>query len=196
MLAAFRAGPDAVHVGSLGLAVDPIASVLADGIGQLGRALLMVDPNCRPAVITDRAAYLDRLRAVLARADVVKVSADDLGFIAPDRDPESAARALLDLGPTVILLTDGARTVRVVADGYAFDVPVPVVEVVDTVGSGDAFGGAFLARFMERSGDRRGLRDPDMVRDAVELAIEVASVTCQRPGADPPRRAEVAWPAL
>jgi fructokinase len=156
----------------------------------------MVDPNCRPVAITNRAAYRDRLHRVLARADVVKVSADDLDFIAPGEVPADAAGALLELGPTVVLLTDGARSVRVIGDGFAFDLPVPVVEVMDTVGSGDAFGGAFLARFMERSGERAGLRDPDMVRDAVELAIEVASVTCQRPGADPPRRAEVAWPSL
>jgi fructokinase len=197
VLGAFRGSPRAVHLGSLGLAVEPIASALADGILQLGDGVLvMVDPNCRPVVITNRAAYRDRLHRVLARADVVKLSADDLDFIAPGEVPADAAGALLELGPTVVLLTDGARSVRVIGDGFAFDLPVPVVEVMDTVGSGDAFGGAFLARFMERSGERAGLRDPDMVRDAVELAIEVASVTCQRPGADPPRRAEVAWPSL
>jgi fructokinase len=195
VLPAFRPGPDAVHVGSLGLGVEPIASSLADGIGQhAGGAVVMVDPNCRPQVILDRETYLYRLRAVFARADVVKVSVDDLGFIAPGDVPEAAARALVAMGPAVILLTDGARSVRVIAAGYAFEVPVPVVEVVDTVGSGDAFGGAFLARFMETSGERAGLRDHGIVRDAVGLAVRVASLTCQRLGADPPRRLELTWP--
>jgi fructokinase len=195
VLPAFRPGPDAVHVGSLGLAVEPIASSLADGIGQLAaRALVMVDPNCRPQVILDREAYLHRLGSVLARADMVKVSVDDLRFIAPGEVPEAAARALVDTGPAVVLLTDGPRTVQVIAAAYTFDVPVSVVEVVDTVGSGDAFGATFLARFMETSGERAGLRDAVIVRDAVGLAIRVASLTCQRPGADPPRRSELTWP--
>jgi fructokinase len=189
---AFCPGPDAVHIGSLGLAVEPIASALADGIECLSdRVLVMVDPNCRPRVIADRDAYLDRLRNVLARADVVKVSVDDVGFIAPGEVVEAATRALAAPGPAVVLLTDGPRTVRVFAAGYTLDVPVPHVEVVDTVGSGDAFGGAFLARFMEMSGEGAGLRDPAVVRDAVGFAVQVASLTCQRPGADPPRRSEL-----
>ncbi len=43
----------------------------------------MVDPNCRPTVFGDREAYLARLEAVLARADVVKVSGDDLAYLVP-----------------------------------------------------------------------------------------------------------------
>jgi fructokinase len=196
VLAALRTGPDAIHLGTLGLVAEPIRSALAAGLERVDPStLVMVDPNCRPRVIRDREAYMHRLRGVLARADVVKVSGDDLAFMAPDVAPDAAARAVLALGAGVVLLTDGARTVRVVAGGYAFDVPVPEVEVVDTVGSGDAFGGAFLAWLMESGGGRLGLADPEVVRDAVERAVQVASLTCQRPGADPPRRDEVGWPA-
>ena len=196
VLAALRAGPDAVHLGTLGLVAEPIGSALATGLRGLDPAtVVMVDPNCRPAVIRDREAYMERLRGVLARADAVKVSGDDLVFMAPDVALEAAAVDVLALGPSVVLLTDGARTVRVFAHGFAFDVPVPAVEVVDTVGSGDAFGGAFLAWLMESGGGRAGLEEPEVVREAVERAVEVASLTCQRPGADPPRRDEVAWPA-
>ena len=196
VMAALRTGPDAIHLGTLGLVAEPIRSALAAGLERVDPStLVMVDPNCRPRVIRDREAYMHRLRGVLARADVVKVSGDDLAFMAPDVAPDAAARAVLALGAGVVLLTDGARTVRVVAGGYAFDVPVPEVEVVDTVGSGDAFGGAFLAWLMESGGGRLGLADPEVVRDAVERAVQVASLTCQRPGADPPRRDEVGWPA-
>lgn len=192
---ALQAGPEAVHLGTLGLVAEPIGSALAAGLRDLDpAAVVMVDPNCRPGAIPDRNVYLDRLRGILASADVVKVSGDDLGYLEPDVPPESGVRSLLALGPTLVLLTDGARTVRVVADGFAFDVPVPTVPVVDTVGSGDAFGGAFLAWLMESGGGRAGLENMEVVREAVVRAVEVASLTCQRPGADPPRRAEVAWP--
>jgi fructokinase len=196
-LAVLRSEPGAMHVGTLGLMVDPMASALAAAVARADRAtLVMVDPNCRPRVIVDREAYLARLRGVLGRADVVKVSADDLTYITPDAAPLDAARLLLTDGAGVVLLTDGARAVTVLTEGFAFELPVPAVEVVDTVGSGDAFGGAFLARWIERGSGRSELADPVALRDAVALAIEVASLTCQRPGADPPWRSELEGSSL
>ena len=190
--AALATTPVALHVGTLGLVAEPIATTLANAVQAVGAAtLVMVDPNCRPRAIPDRAAYLDRLRRVLARADVVKVSVDDLAYLAPDQPARDAAAALLGQGPRVVLLTDGARSVRVTGHSFSFDVPVPSIRVVDTVGSGDAFGGAFLGRWIELGLGREALADAGLVREAVEVAIEVASLTCQRPGADPPRRAEV-----
>lgn len=194
-LAMLRSEPGAIHVGTLGLVVDPMASALAAGIGRTARStLVMVDPNCRPRVIPDRDAYLARLRSVLSRADVVKVSADDLTYLAPEMTPLDAARSLLTDGVGVVLLTDGARAVTVLAGGFAFELPVPATDVVDTVGSGDAFGGAFLARWIERGLGPVDLANEAALREAVVLAIDVASVTCQRPGADPPHRAELDWP--
>jgi fructokinase len=196
VLVALRTEPRVVHVGTLGLVIEPMASALASGIARAGPdTLVMVDPNCRPRVILDREAYLARLGGVLARADVVKVSADDLSYIAPGARPRDAARTLLADRDGIVLLTDGASSVSVVAPGFAFELPVPNVKVVDTVGAGDAFGGGFLARWVERGFGRPELADETAVRDAVTLAIDVAVRTCLRPGADPPRRHELAWPA-
>ncbi|HEY8198782.1 MAG TPA: PfkB family carbohydrate kinase [Candidatus Limnocylindrales bacterium] len=197
VLAAMRSDPQAVHLGGLGLAVEPIASALESGIAALRPAtLVMVDPNCRPRAIVDRDAYVERFRRLLSRVDVVKLSEDDRAYVMPELSADAAASALLALGPTLILLTDGPRAVRVIGRRVAFDVEVPAVEVVDTVGAGDAFGGAFLARFMDRSGARAGLGDERVVRDAVEVAVAVACQTCRRTGADPPRRGEIAWPLV
>ena len=68
---------------------------------------------------------------------------------------------------------------------------MPAVEVVDTIGAGDAFGGAFLAWW---SG--HGLTGADLGRcgpvgEALQAAAEVASLTCARAGAEPPWLAEV-----
>jgi fructokinase len=191
--AALADAPAAVHVGTLGLAVEPLATAIGAAAAELPRTtLLMVDPNCRAAVIADPSAYVARLHRILARAGIVKASVEDLAYISPGTTPVDAARFLVAAGAGVVLVTDGPRPVRVVAPGVAFEIAVPPVKVVDTVGSGDAFGGAFLARWIERGHGRAGTQDEAALRDAVTLAIEVAGITGGRPGADPPRRAEVA----
>ncbi len=195
--AALASDPSALHVGTLGLVLDPMATALAAGVGQLsGSTLLMIDPNCRPLVIRDRSAYLERLDRILVRADVVKVSTDDLAYLAPGLEPLAAARAILARGPSVVLLTDGGRPLVVLARRETLEIAVPVEGIVDTVGAGDAFGGAFLARWIERGLDRTDLADPAAVREAATMAIEVAHLTCQRPGADPPWRSETRWPSV
>jgi len=195
--AALATHPRAFHLGTLGLVLEPMASALADGVAAVApETLVMLDPNCRPAVIPDRAAYVDRLDGVIARADVVKASGDDLAYLAPGDEAVDAARAIAARGPSVVLLTDGGRAVVVITATDTFEMPVPRVDVVDTVGAGDAFGGGFLARWIERGLGRPDLADTTLVREAVGLAIEVAAVTCQRAGADPPRRDELGWPPV
>ncbi len=191
---ALATDPSAIYVASLGLVLLPMARSLVDGIGHASPAtLVMVDPNCRPPVIPNRSAYRTRLAAVFARADVVKVSADDLGYLTPNLQAVDAARDLLDRGPAAVLLTDGPRPVVCLTPSATFSVAVPEVPVVDTIGAGDAFGGAFLASWTERGLGRDALRDEVLLRAAVERSVEVASLTCQRAGADPPRRDELAW---
>jgi fructokinase len=154
----------------------------------------MLDPNSRPRVVHDRSVWLDRVRGVMARADIVKVSTDDLVYLSPATDPVEAARGLIDLGPTVVLLTDGPRDVRVLTRAAEFEVPVPAVAVADTVGAGDAFGGGFLAHWIGRGWGRPQLSDADALRETVAYAVLVAGATCRRPGADPPWRTDLDWP--
>ncbi|MFL5675281.1 MAG: carbohydrate kinase family protein [Chloroflexota bacterium] len=192
---AVGAKPAALHLGTLGLVLEPAATALADGVAAVSpKTVVMLDPNCRASMIRDRAGYLARLDRVLARADVVKVSVDDLAYLDPGSSPIDAARTLAKRGPGVVLLTDGGRPVLVITSNVAEEVDVPSVRIVDTVGAGDAFGGAFLARWTERGLGRADLADLAALHDAVTLAVDVATITCQRAGADPPRRSETAWP--
>ena len=184
-----------LHVGTLGMVLEPMATTLEATVSGVGDdVLVMLDPNCRPRVTPDRADYLARLRRMLQRADVVKVSTDDLDFIAPD-DRAGGVAGLFDGGASVVLHTDGGRAVHAHWKGEEIEVAVPAVDLVDTIGAGDAFGGAFAAWWDQAGLGRGDLLDRDRVRCAVAAAVEVAAISCTRVGAQPPRRAELgaAW---
>jgi fructokinase len=150
-----------------------------------------VDPNCRPAFIPDRAAYRRGLGALLRHADVVKASDDDHAYLEPSRAPADTARSLLDDGPAVAVVTLGGEGALIVTRAGETTVPAPKVEVVDTIGAGDAFGGGFLAWWQLRGHGRAELADPDALRAATAFACAVAARTCERAGASPPTLAEV-----
>lgn len=193
--AALAAGPAALHLGTLGLVLEPMATRITEALADLAPGtFVMLDPNCRAPAIRDRDAYLARLLDIIRHADVVKASRDDLEFLWPGMPAAVAAHRILAAGPSAVLVTDGARPVRSYTSAWTLDVDVPRRPIVDTVGAGDAFGGAFLARWTERGFGRAQLVDRSAVAESVQLASEVASVTCGRSGADPPRRSEVNWP--
>jgi fructokinase len=191
--AALPGGVTALHTGSLALVMEPIATSIERLItcDIPPHILVMIDPNCRPEVITDQAVYRARLSRILRRADVVKVSVEDLGYLAPGVPSRAAAAGLLDSGPGLVLITDGPHPARALLPGQEVSVDVPTVKVVDTIGAGDAFGGAFLAWWSGNELTRTDLHRSGPVREALQAAAEVASLTCTRPGAEPPWLAEV-----
>jgi fructokinase len=187
-LAALPAAVAYLHVGTLGLVLEPMARALEALVARLaGEALVMVDPNCRPALPPDRG----RLARVLAGADVVKVSDDDLAWLSPGVPPLEAGRVLLDGGAAVVLLTRGGKGAFAIDADGAVEVAAPPVDVVDTIGAGDAFSGGWLAYWSEHGLGRAELAQRDAVLAATRFACLVAALTCARAGAEPPRRTEL-----
>jgi fructokinase len=123
---------------------------------------------------------------VLRHSDLVKVSEEDLAWLDPGRSPAAAARALLERGPTAVLLTrgpDGAAVVTAAADTAIEPV---AADVVDTIGAGDAFGGGFLAWWTSHGLGRAELARDELVVEAARFAAVVAARTVARAGASPP----------
>ena len=191
-LAALPTDPAALHVGGLGLVLEPLALAVEAMVERLtGRALVMLDPNVRPSVIADPQAHAARLDRLIGKADVVKVSEEDLAALSPGVPAQTAAAQLLSRGPGLVLLTLGGKGAIAIGRFGSRAVCAPPVRVIDTIGAGDTFSAAWLAQWLEGSAP---LTDGAAVERATAFACRAASVSCASAGASPPTRAQVeAW---
>jgi fructokinase len=193
---AFPAAARAFLTGSLGLVLEPMASTLEAIASVVPRdRIVMLDPNARPSITRDPNAWRARMERVMARANIVKASAEDLEYLRPGETLEAAAAWVKGHGPAVVLVTDGSRPVRVLAGERMDQVPAPPVTVVDTVGAGDTFGGAFLACLVHDGIGPDDLGDGATILRAVRFAVQASAFVCGRAGANPPTLAELGgWP--
>ena len=186
-------GSGIFFTGGLGLVLQPMADTVLAMVKSVDDSTTVVlDINCRPKVVGDRAAYLDRVNQLLKRADIVKVSDDDLAYLSPGMGVLDAAHQLGAVGGAAVLVTAGASMTSIVTGGSVTEVPVTPLDspVVDSIGAGDTFGGALVAWWMA-SGRGRPDVDAEGLQQAVLAAHEAAAVVVTRRGADPPRRAEL-----
>ena len=184
----------ALHSGSLALTMPPGADALQRLLARAqGTATVTYDPNCRPLLMGPPDAVRGRIEALVGLADVVKASADDLAWLLPGRAPEQVAEAWLAKGPSIVAVTLGPTGVVAAArQTGVMRRPGRAVDVVDTVGAGDACMSALLAGLHHRDllgTDRRDhLRavTADTLAELLDEAVLAAAITCTRHGADPP----------
>jgi fructokinase len=183
---------DAIHVGTLGLVLEPMGSSLTELVErESGKRLVMLDPNIRPLLASDP-RYRLRLHRLISQSTVVKASAEDLAWLYPGIDYRAAANLMLSSGVRLVLVTLGAKGAYGSGGKTRASVPAPRVRVVDTIGAGDAFGAAALAWLCDRD-----LLKPDVslsqgaLESLLEFSCLAASLTCTRAGADPPSRREM-----
>ena len=190
--AEFGAEINAIHLGTLGLVLDPMAETLV-GLAdrEHGKRLLMLDPNIRVGLTPD-AEYRERLHRVIDESTVVKASDADLAWLYPGLEYEDAAERVLDRGVSTVVVTLGADGAFGAHGDIRLHVPAPQVNVVDTIGAGDAFGAALLAWLHDHECINPDLRlDASELRAALVYACLAAAITCTRAGADPPRKSEL-----
>ncbi|NPD05065.1 carbohydrate kinase [Nocardioides sp. zg-1308] len=190
---------DVLHVGSIATVLEPGADAVLEAVrSQHGRAVVSLDPNARPAITPDRAGPVARVEELVALADVVKVSDEDLHWLHPDHDPVATATRWVGAGPGLVVVTRGSAGAVVVRRGGAvLEVPGVPVAVADTVGAGDTFSGVLLDALLDLgvrgpggAAALQALPDRDVL-GAVTTAAIGAAINVSRPGADPPWRAEL-----
>lgn len=184
---------DWVHTGSLASWIDPGASVIEARLAELTGAVISFDPNIRPALLGDRDEAVARIERLVSLSTVVKASAEDLEWLYPDRDLSATLRRWHALGPAVVVITDGGAGAHAIgADAVPVTVPGRTVDVVDTVGAGDAFmAGLINALQRTRLVAGGGRPSASQLEPVIDEAILVAALTVARAGANPPTAGEL-----
>ncbi len=158
------------------------------------------DPNVRHLLMGPPAEVLAVVHELLAVADVVKASDEDVAWLEPDKTPEEVAASWLSHGPALVVVTRGGD--GALASGRASGAVEPARRARWTSwtrsGAGDSFMSALLAGLARRDllgADRRdALRSltADDVGALLDEAVAASAITCSRPGADPPYSRELA----
>jgi len=157
-------------------------------------ATVTFDPNVRPSLIADRDLAIARIEHLVERSDIVKVSEEDLRWIDPDRSPAQIAQTWQSLGPAIVVVTMADQGAEAVCADGEVRVSARPVQVVDTVGAGDAFMvgliDALWGQGLLGAGQRASLAgiDLDSLTEALEAASGVSALTVTRAGADLPDR--------
>jgi fructokinase len=192
------ASVEAVHVGSTTLVHDTGAAQTAAMIAEAKQTTtISFDPNCRPNLVRDKTAYMDRMRTFASSADIIRMSDVDFNYLYDDDAYAARAESLLAGGGKLFVVTRGINGVEAWHPRAGFvNAAAPAVKVVDTIGAGDSFQAALLCALhrlgrLERS--RLEGITADELRRALSFACNCAALTCTRMGADPPRSDEVPW---
>jgi fructokinase len=185
----------ALHFGSFSLASEPCGSAYEALMTRERGRVIALDPNVRPTLIGDRKAYMERLGRCVAMADIVKLSEDDLLWLAPDTSFEAFAADWLARGAKLVVLTRGGGGASAISANVSVSVRAKPITVADTVGAGDTFSAALLASLDEAgqlAKDRIAALTKDRLVAALDFASRAAAIAVSRPGADPPWRRELA----
>ena len=193
--AAFPSDVTALHFGSYSLMLGGSARVYETLMRrEHGHRVISLDPNVRPTLFPDHALYRERIERLLRYATLVKASAEDLAWLYPDERHMDIAARWLNMGPALIVVTLGENGAVGLSGNAVVRTSGLPVDLADTVGAGDAFMSALLARLDNKdllnSQALKHLAE-DAIEDALAYANRAAAITCTQQGADPPTRVQI-----
>lgn len=189
---------DSIHAmffGGISLVSEPCGSVLADFMQRESpQRVTMLDPNIRTGFIQDEAAYRQRIQNLFAASDIVKLSDEDADWLFGKGDADSHGKALLAAGVKLAVITEGAKGATAFTPEQQVSVSAPKVTVIDTVGAGDTFNAGLLEGLHSQGcldKSRLSALTTDEIHQALTRAVQIAAVTVNRAGANPPWLSEI-----
>ena len=174
--------PEILHIGTLATIVEPGASRLFDWAKGL-KTKVVFDPNVRPSVLSDKSRYRMAFENWAKISSIVKMSNEDLEWLG-----YSTVNQILELGPELLVVTNGAEGMTGYTAYGSVSVPGISVQVVDTVGAGDTVGSVLVEGLLN---NRITSLVGEKLFEVLRRAAKAAAITCSRVGANPPKLAEL-----
>ena len=159
---------------------------MADALG----VPVSFDPNIRLTVEPDHAVWRRTFESIAPHASVVKMSDEDASVLFPGEEPGALAQKLA-VGGTLVAITLGGDGAVIANSQHVARIEAPRITVADTIGAGDSFMAAVLSWCATYSWPAADELDPTELTDLGMYACSAAAITCSRPGADPPRTADM-----
>lgn len=185
-------GTACFHVCSNSLTEADIAAATFAGMerARAAGAVVSLDLNLRPALWPAGVDPSPRLWQALERADLIKLSREELDYLAAPLGADGDAqvlRRLLAAQARWVIVTDGAGTLRWYTRHGEGEVQSFRVQAVDTTAAGDAFVGGVLVGLVERGGAGAGFaafcQTPNAINGTLRFAAAVGALAVTRKGA-------------
>ena len=181
---------EALHFGSISLIPEPCGGTYEALLKREYKTrVICVDPNIRASLVHEKKKHMIRLHDMMAKADIVKISDEDVLWMTKGKNFAKFAKTCLKRGAKIVAITKGGEGSEIYTSRYTFKMNVPRVKIVDTVGAGDTFTAGLLANLSKSkllTKEKLAVIDEASLRTAVAFAMKAAAVTVSRAGADPP----------
>jgi fructokinase len=198
-------GAKALQFGCLTMALGPGNKVIEEWAAEFykaGSLTLSHDINVRPALGFEASVERERVERINSISHIVKASDDDINWLyelAPGSSVDEIVWNWIGNTDQIVFVTRGPDGVSIYRkDKVRIDVPSRAVQVQDTVGSGDTFCAHMLSGLLAidalgtNPDQKLAAVTKDQLIEITRVAAIAASIACERVGAEPPTKAELA----
>jgi fructokinase len=180
------------HIGSLALAGGSDALVWEEFLVKaIDRGVkVSLDPNVRPSLVAEPDVYRQRIKRLMTKVDILKLSDEDLLWLFNENTDESSALSELRTiaNAELLILTRGSKGSSIWHNDKWYEAPAyPVDKLSDTVGAGDTFMASVLVWLIKNENMKRlGVLELKEKQDLQYYASKAASLNCKEQGCNPP----------
>jgi len=180
------------HIGSLALTGGSDAFVWEQFVRKaMDKGVkISLDPNVRPSLVAEPDLYRQRIKRLMTKVDILKLSDEDLLWLFNDNNDESSALSELRAitNAELLILTQGSKGSSVWHNDKWYEAAAyPVDNLSDTVGAGDTFMASVLVWLTKNENMKRlGILELKEKQDLQYYASKAASFNCKKQGCNPP----------
>ena len=180
------------HIGSLALTGGSDALVWEEFLCKaMDRGVkVSLDPNVRPSLVAEPDVYRQRIKRLMTKVDILKLSDEDLLWLFNENTDESSALSELRAiaNAELLILTRGSKGSSIWHNDKWYEAPAhPVDKLSDTVGAGDTFMASILVWLTKNEKlNELALLVLNEKKELLHYAAKAAALNCEKQGCNPP----------